>query len=624
MKIYEANLESAPLGALAGWSGAASPSGTAGSFVVVASSALGRGTKAYQQPAATDSTVEYLPGVTLGDGDFVFLQRVNVNTGANSALSGSPFLGVSSDGVGGYAATFTGPSGGSFYKAPGYSDIADYSVPLTDGALVWTRTRRSGANLRFTAWLDGSPEPISPTSQVSDSTYLTGAIGIRITGQATGAVLLGDLVAGDLTLSASTPYAVGVANTGATILWPPATGGTAGYAYSLQYRAGTSGAWTTAAAGSDPLRGSLTGLTAGTPYQYQVVATDAAAGSSTSSPQTFTTTGSAPAPPTVSGVTVTPATATVTGELMKQFAATVAGTNSPSQDVTWTSSAGTINTTGWFTAPTATSAAQSITITATSTLDPTKSGTATATVPAGDPNAAPSITDIRDVVTQIVAEQLGLILTPARLVGLDKLTNTTLDLNVVALAGSALAATALRDLSLGDPTAAIQTTLSAALTTSATLNQIGQAVVNTVVTAAPTNSLGAKVNLAATATASGGSATLDPTTTSAIAAIKAKTDALPAWPANLGSLRIDPTSGGVDLHPDQVMPQRLQDPSNGTITTADCLQAGWTETFGSSDVTGNNYTKGLGYAADPVANPARRQKLVQDAQGFVKGRTNVT
>lgn len=85
---------------------------------------------------------------------------------------------------------------------------------------------------------------------------------------------------------------------------------------------------------------------------------------------------------TVSGVTVSPATANVAGGATQQFTPTVVGTNSPSQSVTWGASAGTINSSGLFTAPAATGSAQTITITATSTQDGSKSGTATVTVAA--------------------------------------------------------------------------------------------------------------------------------------------------------------------------------------------------------------------------------------------------
>lgn len=95
---------------------------------------------------------------------------------------------------------------------------------------------------------------------------------------------------------------------------------------------------------------------------------------------------------TVSGVTVSPSAPTVAGGATQQFAATVAGTNAPSQAVTWSASAGSINSSGLFTAPAATGSAQTITITATSTANNTKSGTATVTVPAA--SASPTVSGV--------------------------------------------------------------------------------------------------------------------------------------------------------------------------------------------------------------------------------------
>jgi hypothetical protein len=92
---------------------------------------------------------------------------------------------------------------------------------------------------------------------------------------------------------------------------------------------------------------------------------------------------SAPPPaPIVTGVTVAPSAATLSGNASKQFAASVQGANSPSQGVTWSATGGQINTSGLFVAPSATQSPQTITVTATSTQDPTKSGTAVVTVPA--------------------------------------------------------------------------------------------------------------------------------------------------------------------------------------------------------------------------------------------------
>lgn len=93
---------------------------------------------------------------------------------------------------------------------------------------------------------------------------------------------------------------------------------------------------------------------------------------------TVTLAAAAPTASTVTGVTVSPGTATGS----TTFSAVVVGTNSPSQAVTWTASAGAISSTGAFTAPAAASAVQSITITARSVQDATKSGTATVTIAA--------------------------------------------------------------------------------------------------------------------------------------------------------------------------------------------------------------------------------------------------
>ena len=109
--------------------------------------------------------------------------------------------------------------------------------------------------------------------------------------------------------------------------------------------------------------------------------------------------------PTVSSVTVSPATPNVPGGTTQQFTATVAGTNNPGQGVTWAASAGTINSSGLFTAPAATGASQSITITATSMVDGTKSGTATVTVPA---TGAPPVTYTGVSVTPSTATVAGL------------------------------------------------------------------------------------------------------------------------------------------------------------------------------------------------------------------------
>lgn len=94
------------------------------------------------------------------------------------------------------------------------------------------------------------------------------------------------------------------------------------------------------------------------------------------------------ATPVVSSVTVSPSTATGS----TTFSAVVAGTNSPSQAVTWSTTSGAISSAGVFTAPAATSSVQNITVTATSVADPSKSGTAAVTIAAVAPT--PTVTSV--------------------------------------------------------------------------------------------------------------------------------------------------------------------------------------------------------------------------------------
>lgn len=94
--------------------------------------------------------------------------------------------------------------------------------------------------------------------------------------------------------------------------------------------------------------------------------------------------------PTVSGVVVSPSSATGS----QQFGAVVNGENNPSQSVNWSViaagnySAGSIDVSGYFTAPAPTAFEQRITITATSAQDQNKSGSATVTIAAVVPVVA--------------------------------------------------------------------------------------------------------------------------------------------------------------------------------------------------------------------------------------------
>lgn len=86
---------------------------------------------------------------------------------------------------------------------------------------------------------------------------------------------------------------------------------------------------------------------------------------------------------TVTSVTVSPSAPTVIGGSSQQFTATVTGTGAVPQGVTWAATGGgTITAGGLYTAPATTGSVQNVTVTATSTTDATKSGSAAVTIPA--------------------------------------------------------------------------------------------------------------------------------------------------------------------------------------------------------------------------------------------------
>jgi hypothetical protein len=102
-------------------------------------------------------------------------------------------------------------------------------------------------------------------------------------------------------------------------------------------------------------------------------------------------------PPTVTGVTVTAAASSVAKGGAVQFSAVVAGTGNPSQAVTWTidssgGAAGTGISGGGLLSVAAEETAASITVRATSTVDTSKSGTASVTVTGSGPGTASSLT----------------------------------------------------------------------------------------------------------------------------------------------------------------------------------------------------------------------------------------
>jgi Abnormal spindle-like microcephaly-assoc'd, ASPM-SPD-2-Hydin len=115
----------------------------------------------------------------------------------------------------------------------------------------------------------------------------------------------------------------------------------------------------------------LTSLTSGTTYHYRVLSADSTGVLVTGPDNVFTT------PSAAISVSVSPTTATVASGATQQFSAQL--TNTSNTAVIWSTTSGSVTTTGLFTAPSVT-AAKAVTVTATSVADNTKSASATVTV----------------------------------------------------------------------------------------------------------------------------------------------------------------------------------------------------------------------------------------------------
>jgi hypothetical protein len=170
--------------------------------------------------------------------------------------------------------------------------------------------------------------------------------------------------------------------TTATINWTTAVPATSQVAYGTTTGYGTSSVLNPSFATTHS--SNLTSLTAGTSYHYRVLSADASGVLVTSLDYAFTTA-------TGPVVSVSPTAATVASAGTQQFSAQV--TNTSNTAVTWSATAGTVSTTGLFTAPTVT-ANTTVTVKATLVADTTKYASATVTVTAsaiGKLTASPTI-----------------------------------------------------------------------------------------------------------------------------------------------------------------------------------------------------------------------------------------
>lgn len=156
----------------------------------------------------------------------------------------------------------------------------------------------------------------------------------------------------------------------------------------------------------------------------------------TSVTASVTVTITAPPPPPAVSVDLQPPTASVQVGLTQQFTATV--TNAANTAVTWSLSGagcagaacGTIDGNGLYTAPASVPNPATVTVTATSVQDPTKSDTAVVTVVAAPPIDMLALLNGRYVLTTMDQERNGFVTGILDFNGAGQVTGGTVDLNV--------------------------------------------------------------------------------------------------------------------------------------------------------------------------------------------------
>ncbi len=216
-------------------------------------------TSGYTNYTATQST-------TVNTGS-IYTLSVKVNTGGNYTNYAKAWIDWNHDG------TFSTSTeeynlGTAKNVTSGATSSSPLSITVPAGAVVGT------TRMRVSTQYNAAPSPCTASfdGEVEDYSVVVAAGGGGTTCTAPSG------------LSASA-----ITNTGATLNWSAVSGATG---YSVQYKVTGAATWTTASSSGNSL--AISGLTAGTSYQFQVATVCSAASTSDySSPVTFTTTGGA-------------------------------------------------------------------------------------------------------------------------------------------------------------------------------------------------------------------------------------------------------------------------------------------------------------------------------------------
>lgn len=239
------------------------------------------------------------------------------------------------------------------------------SVDYANGTIQLSASVSNTSNTGVT-WTLSGPGSISSSGLYTAPTSVTSqqTVTITATSQANPSV------SSSVTITLYPPVAVVVSPTTATLN----ANETQQFSATVSNTTNTAVTWTISGPGSIDATGLYTAPATITNQQTVTVMATSQANSSVSGTATVTL-----LPPVA--VSVTPATATLTASQTQAFAAAV--TNTSNTAVIWTISptgVGTIDSTGLYTAPSSISAQQTVTVTATSAADSTKSASATVTL----------------------------------------------------------------------------------------------------------------------------------------------------------------------------------------------------------------------------------------------------
>ena len=226
----------------------------------------------------------------------------------------------------------------------------------------------SATTLTFAAQTDAVPLHISP----SGGLYSYGAPSTTMPATATTSNFWADVLF--VPSGSSTTWISGVTasqiGSGATVAWNTAAKSDSQVEYGATNAYGTTTPLAATAVTAHTV--ALSGLVAGTTYHYRARSRDSDAVLAIGVDHTLTTSAAVM-------VAITPATASIASGAALQLMALVS--NSSNAGVAWTATAGTVTSSGMFTAPSV-SSATSVTVTATSLADATKTSSATLMVAA--------------------------------------------------------------------------------------------------------------------------------------------------------------------------------------------------------------------------------------------------